>query len=365
MLAKIKRPGSSVGWIGYAHCITMTSPRGTMPSRKKPSRTALFVYNRCTASKLALLALKLSVIWMIGCIVLWLFRHTQCYVREAGVVWKEAPIHSLVRDCPPPRYDILQSQSTPPNICMTTLTDRRQPNWWQRLVRCRDFSSVQTITFPNHAAYAAKHKYTIIDASNWIDPSRPPAWSKIQAVKRLLTLPEHYDCDWVMWMDADTLIMDSQVKLESLLPAGRSIDLILTEDHSFAYSSGVWLIRKSAWSLQFLDDWWNSKGYIRSAGLSLSGDNAAFGHLVQQRVSNDKTINAQPHIAIPARCNLNSFAVFLTETQLQAVQRDPSQLQQAPWYMSDQFYHRGDFIAHAAGVDQKAAVVELLLKRAV
>jgi hypothetical protein len=334
---------------------------GSLPSRKRHNGWANLLYHRLASKKTALALLQLSVLWMVGCIVLWLFRHTQCYVREAGVVWKEAPIHSIPRECPKPNYPRLASDQAP-KICMTTLTDRRQPDLWQRLVRCRDFSSVQTLTFPNHAAYAAKHNYKLIDASDWIDPSRPPAWSKIRAVQRLLNDPE-YDCEWVVWLDSDTLVMNSNVKLESLLPADESANLVITEDHSFLFSSGVWMMRKSEWSLKFLEEWWNSKGYVRSAGLSLSGDNAAFGHLVQQRVNNDQKSGTQ-HILVPPRCNLNSFAVFLTETQLLAVQ-DPQKLKLAPWFMSDQFYHHGDFIAHAAGVDQKAAVIELLLQRAV
>lgn len=335
---------------------------GPSSSRMRPNNGSKNVpHSRMTAKNTAIGLLQLSVFWMFGGIGLWMFRHSQCYVREAGVVWKEAPIHSIARECPAPSYPRIATDQAP-KMCMTSLTDSRQPNWWQRLVRCRDFSSVQTLTFPNHAAYAAKHNYKIVDASDWIDASRPPAWSKIRAVQRLLTDPE-YDCDWVVWMDADTLIMNSNIKLESLLPSDESANLVITEDHSFLYSSGVWMMRKSDWSLAFLEEWWNSKGYVRSAGLSLSGDNAAFGHLVQQRVKSNKEAVTQP-ILVPPRCNMNSFAVFVTEKQLLAVQ-DPDQLKLAPWYMSNQFYHQGDFIAHAAGVDQKAAVIELLLQRAV
>jgi hypothetical protein len=333
---------------------------GSLPLRKRHNGWANLLYQRLTPKRIALALLQLSLLWMVIGICLWLHRHTQCYLRENGVVWKEAPIHSIPRACPDPNYPRLVSEKAP-KICLTTLTDRSQPSWWQRMVRCRDFSSVQTLTFPNHAAYAAKHNYQIVDASDWIDSSRPPAWSKIKAVKRLFTDPA-YDCDWVVWLDSDTLVMNSNIKLESLIPADESANLVITEDHSFMFSSGVWMMRKSEWSVKFLEEWWNSKGYVRSAGLSLSGDNAAFGHLVQQRVNSDQKSGTQ-HILVPPRCNLNSFAVFLTDTQLLALQ-DPEKLKLAPWYMSDKFYHQGDFIVHAAGVDQKAAVIELLLQRA-
>jgi hypothetical protein len=47
-----------------------------------------------------------------------------------------------------------------------------------------------------------------------------------------------------------------------------------------------------------------------------------------------------------------------------AARLDPAELKLAKYYTSDQFNHQGDFIAHAASVHQKAAVIELLLQRA-
>ena len=270
------------------------------------------------------------------------------------------------------------------------------------MASCRDFHSVATRTWPNQQRYAQRHGYTARENSALLDPSRPPAWSKIRAVQFMLDLvvvvpvlesssnepdsasasgrnaaaQRHYHCDWVLWLDADVVIMNSSIPLESLIPVDPNIHLIVTADRRFTANSGVWLLRNSAWSRQFLQDWWELRSYVRPKGLSLSGDNDAFGHLVRQRlqlpeeswtaVQAADAAQIDPHIRMPARCNLNSFGVFVTNIQESdpVIPMDKSEKKLPEWYQSDLFYHAGDFIAHASGIDQKSLGVELLLQRA-
>ncbi|GKY90439.1 hypothetical protein MPSEU_000017700 [Mayamaea pseudoterrestris] len=290
----------------------------------------------------------------------WVFHHFQCYHREHGIVWREAPIHGMTRTCPPPTYETIAATSAKPqNICLTTLTDRQSPSLMQRMVRCRDFDALELISFPNQRAYASKHNYQWTDSSHMVDPSRPPAWSKILAVQHLL---EQQACDWVLWLDADVLVMNSNVRIERLLPSDPNVMLVATHDRKYTVNSGVWLIRNSAWSRQFLKNWWNLKSWVRRPGLSLSGDNAAFGHLVDQVLRKEAW-----RVQIPARCNMNSFGVFLSETQYQniVVNGGADALNKQEWYLSDQFYHQGDFIVHASGIDKKKEVLEMLLEKAI
>jgi mannan polymerase II complex MNN10 subunit len=49
---------------------------------------------------------------------------------------------------------------------------------------------------PNKRGYVLRHGYAYIDASSSLDPSRPPSWSKILAVRKHLP-----DFDWVFWND--------------------------------------------------------------------------------------------------------------------------------------------------------------------
>jgi len=212
----------------------------------------------------------------------------------------------------------------------------------------------------------------------------------VPSVKQSSTTIQHqqqrqqYLCDWVLWLDADVVIMNSSVALESLLPVDPNIHMVVTSDRRFTANSGVWLLRNSDWSRQFLNDWWNMKAWVRQKGLSLSGDNDAFGHLVRQRLQlAERTWTAaaaaeaasnHAHIRMPARCNMNSFGVFVTDpalsdpaafrSNLNGNNNNNNKNENPEWYQSDLFYHAGDFIAHASGIDQKAIGVEFLLQRA-
>jgi len=310
------------------------------------------------------------------------------------------------------------------NICITSLTDEQSPSHWQRLIRCRDFDDVSGITFNITARYSNKHNYRFYDLSHLIDPSRPPAWSKILAVQYLLRLTttatneeeqkatitnngtagstttarqqadvhtnsndNHRVCDWVLWLDADVLIMNSSVPLEAFLPADdvevdvdahgdnnddHKIHLVVTHDKKFVANSGAWLIRNDPWSYSFLQRWWDMKTWVRRSGFSLSGDNAAFGHLVQNELLQMRTATTtessgdssgrtgrrvpeqqQPKIAMPARCNFNSFGVYMTQNQYDQLLLDNDNsgaakeggdsdflLKQQEWYQQpDQFYY--------------------------
>lgn len=61
--------------------------------------------------------------------------------------------------------------------------------------------------------YCALHGYDLhIDYKDEFDNGRPPQWRKIEAAMEVL--PKY---DWVFFLDADCLIMNSDIKLESFL----------------------------------------------------------------------------------------------------------------------------------------------------
>jgi hypothetical protein len=323
--------------------------------------------------------------------IIWIYQHSECYSRESAIVWEEGKPHNMSRQCPPitQYHTILQSNENPSKIdrskiCITTLSDTKQR---KTIIRCRNFDEVARYTLPNHYAYGKKHGYTVIDQSKLLDTTRPPAWSKIRAVQAMLT---SYKCEWVLWLDADIVIMNSSIPLESILPQqdlneNQAIDLIVTTDRRFTANSGAWLIRNSEWSKQFLMDWWNLKSYVRPSGLSLSGDNDAFGYMVRQHLkhneksSSSDTIKSElespspyQHIRMIPRCTMNSFGVFVPSKQATSLLRSQTVLAPSAdigkeeWYTNpDQWYYSGDFIAHASGIDQKDAGIKLLLARAV
>ena len=219
-------------------------------------------------------------------------------------------------------------------------------------MRWRNFDGILDLTWQNKQDYANKHGYFLFDGSDHMDPSRPPAWSKIKAVKYLL---DYEHCDWVMWTDADTVIMNSEVRIDDFLPADSTKDMLVGSDKGGGYNSGVFLFRNTEWSKQFLDKWWSMTDFVRPPGLSLSGDNSAMKALLGNMVDFDD------HVLSPPRCTFNSFAKFLTLGQSLQIM---DHLTEQEWYLDSEHYHKGDFIAHTPGVDNKAECLKLLLQEA-
>lgn len=292
------------------------------------------------------------------------------YKVNRAVLYKH-PFNDIVRECPKPEYDVLSSTWTTeengatntndknrPRICITTLTDSAKAGPIQKLVRWRNFDSLLDMTWPNKQSYCDKHGYILYNESMTLDPSRPPSWSKILAVRRLLTEEQ---CDWVYWMDADTVIMNSNKRIEDFLPLpDSSADLILSVQKQNSWNAGAWLIRNTPWSIEFLDTWWNKKDFVKPMGLSESGDNAA---LVDYLRSMDPSYFNE-HILEPPRCLFNSVAKFLTKEEKKLLV-GPDSVKKLQYYMSSDRYHKTDLVAHIAGVDNKVETTELLLKDAI
>lgn len=277
------------------------------------------------------------------------------------------PINDIPRECPPPEYPVVgrpsstssssSSNHSNPKICITTLTDAEEADWWQRLVRWRDFGNLLDMTWPNKQRYCAKHGYKLFNESAQLDNSRPPSWSKIRAARRLLT---EEDCDWVYWMDADTVIMNSAKRIEDFLPAPETgIDLILSEQKGPSWNAGAWFVRRTEWSLRFLDRWWDMTDFVKPKGLAESGDN----HALRTLLRGMDGAEFAAHIAAPPRCLFNSVAKFMTQRERDQLTDEMVRTQE--WYMNLERYHKGDLVAHVAGVDNKIATSEMLLKDAI
>ncbi len=53
--------------------------------------------------------------------------------------------------------------------------------------------------------YCSLHGYDFILCTEYLDPSRPIAWSKIKLLEKVLNTNKY---KWVFWSDADSIIMN-------------------------------------------------------------------------------------------------------------------------------------------------------------
>ncbi|XP_008794285.2 probable alpha-1,6-mannosyltransferase MNN10 [Phoenix dactylifera] len=216
----------------------------------------------------------------------------------------------------------------------------------------RSFRGVMDAVGGNKRAYAERMGYDFIDARRLVDPSRPPNWSKILAIRSHL---RHYD--WLFWNDADTLVTNPDISLESILNVAigysdlkASPDLVVTEDFN-GVNSGVFFFRRSEWSEKFLDTWWNQTSFVRF-GSTLSGDNAAMKHLIDSLPSEE----LRDHVRVsPMQCLFNSYPWFPTW-------KNAHRLISSPLTTWRGAYSDGDFMVHLAGLDEKKKWVAKILR---
>ena len=141
-----------------------------------------------------------------------------------------------------------------------------------------EIASLAERTNPSKFAYCQRWGYVFECHAGTLDPSRPPAWSKLRIVRNLL---DRYQ--WVFWLDADALIMNPEVRAETLLDD--RYNLILAKQPgpdpwgNHHLNTGSFFIKSDKWSKRLLDDWYDQIQFIDHPGW----EQEAFLHLYRQR----------------------------------------------------------------------------------
>jgi len=105
-------------------------------------------------------------------------------------------------------------------------------------------------TRPSKDAYCRRHGYRFVCETRSLDPSRPPAWSKVKLLLR--ELPRH---DLCLWIDADAMILNPDAPFEEILAehhADADADLVIASDH-VGINAGVFAMRRTAAAVAFLE----------------------------------------------------------------------------------------------------------------
>jgi hypothetical protein len=100
--------------------------------------------------------------------------------------------------------------------------------------------------------YANLHGYPLFVYDEIQDPSRGPSWAKVQTARRILdAMLSCKTCDYLFWLDADTLIMDINRPLEPIL-SGKTMDV--SQDYN-GLCAGVFGIQVTQEGLNLLSAW--------------------------------------------------------------------------------------------------------------
>jgi hypothetical protein len=100
------------------------------------------------------------------------------------------------------------------------------------------------ICLESHKNYSIKNGYNYRLETDLLDSKRPIPWSKILFLKRLLANSRH---EVIVWVDADAMITNNQIKIEDYLDLLGDKDLLLTEDCNGAINTGVMILRNTPW----------------------------------------------------------------------------------------------------------------------
>jgi hypothetical protein len=108
--------------------------------------------------------------------------------------------------------------------------------------------------------FGERHEYDVVVGGEEVIEDRAPAWSKVLLLRKLL---ERYD--YVLWIDADAIILDDSDDPASLLDEGHYQALVRYRyKEEECACTGVWLLRNVDKAIDFLDAVWNGgDGYLR------------------------------------------------------------------------------------------------------
>lgn len=118
--------------------------------------------------------------------------------------------------------------------------------------------------------YCAKHSYNLFVGNHLHDKSRPPAWSKVLALKEALLTSKS---DYIVWLDADIMIMNYDVKLEQFIQNNMDNKDFMFGDEN-PLNSGVIFIKNTDYASELLslvyglynpsDKMWDQLGFAKA-----------------------------------------------------------------------------------------------------
>jgi hypothetical protein len=176
----------------------------------------------------------------------------------------------------------------------------------------KNFSSVGKLTAARMRRYAELQGYRFVEHRSTLDGTRSAPWNKILAAQQALATAR---VKWVLWLDADAVVMNFDFRLESLIVDGA--DAIFASDFN-GLNSSAFLIRNCDWSKRFLETVYNLG--------DISYELDRFGLKWEQ--------NTIKHV-------LNNFRGFAEHVAVQPERRMSA---------SPGEYQPGDFILHLGGM---------------
>ena len=125
---------------------------------------------------------------------------------------------------------------------------------------------------------------------------RAPTWYK---PKLLLEVLETRNPDYVMFLDADAIVLNKNHYIEDFIIEG--IDILAADDHGPSkLNAGVFIIKNTPWAKEYLQKWWDICDEFPQYANGLWHDQTCFGILM------DRTPDISSHVKIINNNIINS-----------------------------------------------------------
>ncbi len=113
----------------------------------------------------------------------------------------------------------------------------------------------------NHQAYANQHGYRYQCVREGFNPFKHPSWSKVIFLYEAMSVRDFQGkrpWEWIFWIDADAIITNQSVELESFLQGlPPQCEMVIGED-TWGINAGLWFLRNGPWCQQLLIDLWRA-----------------------------------------------------------------------------------------------------------
>ena len=214
-----------------------------------------------------------------------------------------------------------------------------------RIAKCTivfgNLNSVYERALQTHEAHNVKHGYPmyILRQSILDDVWTKPAYI-LSLILRELAKPAGERLEWLLWVDADTIILNTHIPIEVFLPPSQEwgdINLMISHDMN-GLNNGVFPIRVHPWSAELLSAIVAFRHYRPNDELTFR-DQSAMSYLLEDHKFDSHTL------IVPQRW-FNAYQGEHNETL-------------APFQV-----RRGDFLVHFAGVPDRDNRMKYWLNRA-
>lgn len=192
------------------------------------------------------IAIFLSVLAIVACGISLEFPPQCCDVREDMNQLKSCTLTTSVT-------------SDFKDICLVTYATSEIDNY-----------SIFSIAVNRYYAFIRRYPFYVVNSTWLVDfDSFDSRWNKVMVA--LYMLDNHsYECSYVMWLDADLIVMNMEFEIEALLSSNSSNDINMwisrdVDIRNGICNSGSFIFKNSEWSVLFLRKWWSL--FDRSSGM--------------------------------------------------------------------------------------------------